>query len=107
MRSEGVSVFPGRRSANGRHRRVQGAGQRSGQQAAGSGAVVSITGRQELAGDDGLLDSEHRFAKGKHHGVEELTANVPRGLARAERGRGGRVAAAECVLLRRDPIREV
>ena len=53
--------------------------------------------------DPWLLDSEHRFAKGKHHSVEELTATVPR----AERGRGGRVAAAECVLLRRNPIREV
>jgi hypothetical protein len=45
------------------------------------GASRRLHGRK-FAGDDGLLDSEHRFAKGKHHGVEELTASSPRRFSR-------------------------
>jgi hypothetical protein len=52
-----------------------------------SGTVDSIAGRKKLAGDDGLLDSEHRFAKGKHHRNEELTANSRRCFAGAEERR--------------------
>jgi len=93
MCSEGVSVFPGRRSANGRHRRVQGAGQRSGQQAAGSGAVATMAGEPKLAGARCLPDSEHRFLKEKHRELENHFANSPKRSNRAEgvqRGRGAR-----------------
>ena len=45
-----------------------------------------------LAGDDGLLDSEHRFAKGIHHGVEQLTASSRRCSVGAEGQGAGLVA---------------
>jgi hypothetical protein len=45
----------------------------------------SIAGRNKLAGDDRLLDSEHRFAKGKHQDAEKLHANSPRGSVRPEK----------------------
>ena len=38
------------------------------------------------------LDSKHRFAKGKHHGVEELTASSRRCSVGAE-GQGAGLAA--------------
>jgi hypothetical protein len=57
-----------------------------------SGTVDSIAGRKELVGVDGLLDSEHRFAKGKHHGVEELTASSRRCSVGTE-GQGAELAA--------------
>jgi hypothetical protein len=57
-----------------------------------SGTVDSIAGRKERAGVDGLLDSEHRFAKGKHHGVEEPTASSTRCFTGVEERRVGLAA---------------
>ena len=65
---------------------------------AGSPAIRhggSIAGRNKLAGDDRLLDSEHRFAKGKHHGVEELTASSRRCFSGAEERRVGLAACGK------------
>ena len=59
---------------------------------ASSGGVAPLPGEKKLAGDDGLLDSEHRFAKGKHHGVEELTASSRRCFSGAEERRVGLAA---------------
>jgi hypothetical protein len=65
--------------------------------------VASIAGRKKLAGDDGLLDSEHRFAKGKHHRNEELTANSRRCFAGAEERLEELAARGNVLGLRRDP----
>jgi hypothetical protein len=72
-----------------------GARRWSGQQAAGSGAVATMAGEPKLAGAPRLLLSEHRFLKGKYREGEKLTANVARGLARAEREREARVATGK------------
>ena len=64
--------------------RLTGRGRRRG------GAMATAA---KLAGVGGFLSSVHQNAKGKHQRDEELTANVPRGLARAEsvqRRRGAR-----------------
>ena len=58
------------------------------------GAAAPWPGSLELADVGGFLNSVYQNVKGKHQRHEELTANVARGLARAERGRGGRFAAA-------------
>ena len=41
----------------------------------------------KLAGVRRFLDSQHQTPKEKHRRDKELTTNVPRGLAQAERGR--------------------
>jgi hypothetical protein len=59
-----------------------------------SGTVDSIAGRKELVGVDGLLDSEHRFAKGKLWDDEQLTATSPMHLVRPEVEQGELAAVA-------------
>jgi len=96
-------VLPGRRSANGRHRRVEGcwaAVRPAGCQLRRGG---SIAGRKELAGDDRLLDSEHQFAKGKRREGEKLTASSTRCFAGVEERRVGLTARGKVLGLRRDP----
>jgi hypothetical protein len=75
---------------------------------AGSPAIRhggSIAGRNKLAGDDRLLDSEHRFAKGKHHGVEELTASSRRCSVGTEGQGAGLAARGSRLRPGRDPTR--
>jgi hypothetical protein len=59
----------------------------------------------DLAGVLGLLATVHQKPKEKHQRDEELTADSPRALARAERGQGGRVVAVARCGSRQDPKR--
>ena len=65
-----------------------------------------MAGETELAGARCLADSEHRFLKEKHRGVEGEEENPPRWFTRAERGWGGRVTAAASRGSRQDPNSE-
>jgi hypothetical protein len=58
----------------------------------------------EVAGDDGLLDSEHRFAKGKHRDEEELTTISSKRLVGAEKVQRRRAVMEARARARRDPV---
>ena len=61
----------------------------------------------ELAGVDGLLDSEHRFKKEKHRDAEKLHANSPRRSVRADWKEIVLVTVKDVRGCRRDPNRVV
>jgi len=63
------------------------------------GGVAQLPAEKKLPGKHVLLDSEHRFAKGKHHGVEELTVSSRRCFSGAEERRVGLAARSKVLSL--------